>query len=58
MKCTHQEMLEKMLLQIFYRILYQINKFILDSATGGSFVKSSYGVISSVLDQVDSLAMG
>ncbi|KAF3662517.1 putative E3 ubiquitin-protein ligase RGLG1-like isoform X1 [Capsicum annuum] len=40
------------------RALDKINKAIVDNATGGSFVKSSYGVASNVLDQVASLARG
>lgn len=41
-----------MLLQIFYLALDKRNKDIVDNVSGISFINSSYGIVSKVLDQV------
>lgn len=58
MNCPHHDFLEKILLQIFYRVSDKINKSIVDNAISGLFVKQYYEVASSFFNQVASLSRG
>ena len=52
MQCLNHEVPNKILLQIFYRALDQLNKMVVDNVVGGSLVRLSYSVASTLLDQV------
>lgn len=52
MKCTNHEILEKIPVQIFYRELDELNMMVANNAVGGSIIKKSYSVTTSLLNQV------
>lgn len=58
LKCPNHEILEKMLIQIFYRALVILNKSIMDNSTSLSFINMPYGIASKFLDQVELLCRG
>lgn len=52
LKFPNHEVLDNILLQIFYRALNQLKKIVVDNAVGGSIIKQTVGVASRLLDQV------
>lgn len=52
MQCPYHKVLIKMLLKIFYRELDQLSKMVVDNVSGGTLVKLSYGVTTTLLHQV------